>query len=115
MRHLLFPALAAALFTVPAFAQTKMTWVSAPVFIGQATKPDGSKHVTYLAAIQSEQPDANGSYELFVQTKPYYQESFADRKAIHVRALCNASGDNSCVIGQPGWQEILQTLTFVKQ
>ncbi len=88
-----------------------MTWVSAPVFIGQTQKPDGSKHVTYLAAIQSEQADANGYYELFVQEKPYYQESYADAHAIKARALCNEAGDNSCVYGHPGWREVLETFS----
>ena len=115
MRRLIIPALAAAIFAGPAFAQSRLSWVSAPVFIGQTAKADGSKHVTYLAAIQSEQPDASGQYELFVDTKPFYQESFADVVAIKKRAACDETGDNSCVLNRPGWQEVLETLTPVQQ
>jgi hypothetical protein len=102
-------ALLVSCIAAPLAAQAGTTWVSAPVFIGQTAKVDGAKHVTYLAAIQSEQPDANGYYELFVQQTPHYQESFADAIAVKARAKCNATGDNSCVYGKPDWKEVFVT------
>ncbi len=95
----------------PIAAHAGMTWVSAPIFIGQTKEPDGSKHVTYLAAIESEQPDSSGYYELFVQQVPHYQESYADVIAIKARAKCNKTGDNSCVYGKSDWKEMLVTYT----
>jgi hypothetical protein len=93
----------------PLAAHAGTKWISAPVFIGQTTEPNGTKHVTYLAAIQSVQPDSAGYYELFVQQTPHYQESYADAIAIKARAECNKAGDNSCVFGKTDWKEMLVT------
>ena len=102
-------ALAALMMTAPAFAQSaKLTWTSNVTFVGQTATTNGGTALTYLAEIRSTTPDANGFYELFVQTKPYYQESFADHEAIEMRAACNATGDNSCVLNVPGWTEYLE-------
>ena len=103
--------LTALCIAAPLAAEAGTTWVSAPIFIGQTAKADGTKHVTYLAAIQSVQPDANGYYELFIEQTPHYQESYADAIAIKARAKCNITGDNSCVFGKPGWREMLVTYT----
>jgi hypothetical protein len=109
------PALVALLAASPVVASAATTWVSAPVFIGQTTKANGNKAVTYLAAIESAQPNSSGQYELFVSNKPFYQESFADRQAIAMRASCNSTGDDSCVTGNAKWQKYMVTMTPVSQ
>ena len=114
-RKFYLPALAAAMMTAPVLASAATTWVSAPVFIGQTTKSNGNKSVTYFAAIESEQPNSSGQYELFVSTKPFYQESYADHQAIAMRAACNTTGDDSCVAGKGQWQEYLVTMTPVSR
>ena len=98
--------LAASLVAAPAFA-SGMQWVSAPVFVGQTQKPGKGLALTYYPAIISTSQDSSGYYEVWVQYKPYYQESYADHKAIKERAECNLTGDNSCVNGQADWHEIL--------
>ena len=92
-------AVAASLLAVPAMA-SGMQWVSAPVFVGQTHKPGKGLALTWYPAIISTSTDANGYYEVWVQNKPYYQESYADHKAIKARATCDETGDNSCVNGQ---------------
>ena len=101
-------ALALTVTAGPAFA-TGLQWVSAPIFVGQTQKPGKGLATTWYPSIISTSPDAAGSYEVWIQYKPYYQESFADHKAIKERAECNLTGDNSCVNGQAGWHEILVT------
>ena len=108
MKKILLP-IAALFLSYPAMAQTKLSWFSAPLFYGQTTDANGVKVLTYLATIQSTTPDANGVYEYWVDTKPFYQESFADVTALNERKACDATGDNSCVSGAPGWIEITQT------
>ena len=99
-------ALGISLLAGPAFA-SGMQWVSAPIFVGQTQKPGKGLALTWYPAIMSINQDGAGEYEVWIQDKPYYQESFADHKAIKLRASCNETGDNSCVNGQAGWREIL--------
>ncbi len=101
-------ALGISVLATPALA-SGLQWVSAPLFVGQTQKPGKGLSLTWYPTIISTTPDASGSYELWIQYKPYYQESFADHKAIKERATCNETGDNSCVNGQPGWHEVLIT------
>ena len=99
-------ALAASLIAAPAFA-AGMQWVSAPIFVGQTQKPGKGLAVTYYASIASTSTDSSGYYEIWIQNKPYYQESYADHTAIKMRAACNETGDDSCVSGQPDWHVIM--------
>ena len=105
----IFLPVAAMLFAVPAMAQTKLSWFSAPLFYGQTTDSKGANVLTYLATIRSTTADADGVFEFWVNTKPFYQESYADVASLNARKECDASGDNSCVSGQPGWVEITET------
>ena len=99
-------ALAVGVMAGPALAGT-LQWVSAPVFVGQLPAKDGL-YLTYYPSIVSITPDAQGYYEVWTQRRKYQQESYADHEAIQERAMCNATGDNSCVNGKPGWIETLQ-------
>jgi hypothetical protein len=90
----------------PALA-SGLKWVSAPIFVGQTQKPGKGLALTWYPSIISITQDASGAYEVWIQNKPYYQESYADHKAISERASCNETGDNSCVNGHAGWNEIL--------
>lgn len=83
-----------------------LQWVSAAVFVGQTMGKSGLA-LTYYPSIISITPDPQGYYEAWTQVQFYSQESFADHEAIQMRAACNKTGDNSCVIGQPGWVETL--------
>ena len=80
---------------------------SMPVFLGQVQTQHGIVDLAYEAQIMSTTPDAQGYIEVFTHTVVQSQESYADHLAIQTRAACNASGDNSCVLGQPNWQETL--------
>lgn len=112
MKRTLLTALLLA--TTAANAQP-MSWTSAPVFIGQTETQHGIRGLGYVAQIASTTPDAQGNYEVWTFNVVQSQESFADHLAIQTRAQCNASGDNSCVLGVPGWQEVLiPTEIFVK-
>ena len=116
MRHIILPALAALMLSAPAFAESgKLLWDSNVTFVGQTNLPSGGTALTYLAEIRSTTPDASGNYELFVLSKPFYQESYADHLAIEMREACNATGDNSCVLNQPGWTEYLEVQTTPAQ
>ena len=99
-------AMGISLLAGPALA-SGLQFVSAPVFVGQTQKPGKGLAPTWYAALMSTSKDAAGYYEVWVQNKPYYQESFADHKALKERASCNSTGDNSCVAGQAGWNEVL--------
>ena len=100
-------ALGVSLLASPALA-APLKWVSAPVFIGQTTGSNGPA-LTYYPAIFAVTPNADGYYEVWVQVQFFAQESYADHQAIQERAACNKTGDDSCVNGQPGWVETLQT------
>ena len=115
IRKFSLPALAVFLMASPVVASAATTWASAPVFIGQTTKSNGNKSVTFLAAIESEQPNSSGQYELMVSSKPFYQESFADHQAIAMRAACNKTGDDSCIANNPYWQKYMVTMTPVSR
>lgn len=80
-------------------------WVSSTVFVGEKLLSSGVMGLAYYPSIIAITPDANGLYEVWVQPTPHAQESYADHEAISYRALCNATGDNSCVNGQAGWVE----------
>ena len=85
-----------------------LQWVSAPVFVGQTMTQSGLA-LTYYPSIISITPDSAGYYEVWTEVKAYTQESYADHEAIQERAACNKTGDNSCVNGQPGWVETLNS------
>ncbi len=102
-------ALAAAILlsAAPAMA-AGLQFNSAPVFIGQVETQHGIIGLGYYASIMSVGPNAQGYMEIWTNTAVIQsQESYADHLAIQMRAICNKSGDNSCVNGVPGWQETL--------
>jgi hypothetical protein len=92
-----------------------MRWNSMPLYAGKTWDPSVQARVnTYLAQIESTGPDASGYYEVWTETKPYYQESDADHEALAYRARCNATRTNACVHGQiPAWTERLDKVIFV--
>jgi hypothetical protein len=92
-----------------------LTWNSTAIYVGKSWDPStGARVNTYLAQIESVGPDASGYYEIWTETKPYYQESYADHEALEYRAKCNATRSNACVHSQlPAWNERLDTVIFV--
>jgi hypothetical protein len=117
---LMFRRLSAALLitslsVAPAMAYAaKPIWNSATFFVGQTKNPKtGYPALTYYPAIVSTIADNAGNYETWVQYKPYYQESYAIKKAVAERAACIKTNDNSCVNGQPFWHEQTSPTPFL--
>lgn len=87
-----------------------LKFYSMPVFLGQVKTQHGIIDLGYEAQIMSTTPDQQGYIEVFTNQVVQSQESYADHLAIKTRAACNASGDNSCVFGDPNWKETLLTV-----
>jgi hypothetical protein len=106
VRQVIFAA--AFLLSAGQASATGLKFNSMPVFLGQVQTQHGGVGLGYVAQIMSTTPDAQGYIEIFTHTGVVQtQESYADHLAIQTRAACNATGDNSCVLGVPGWQETL--------
>jgi hypothetical protein len=118
MRKTLLAAVAFAAFASPAFAERgPYAWFSAPIYIGQGQDPHNSnnKQVPLFVAMLFSSKAPDGEQYIFLHYgAPQTQESYADHEALQLRAQCNATGDDSCVQGQPGWVELYGMLEVTK-
>lgn len=96
-------------------ADRGLTWNSMAVYVGKTPNSMVRARVnTWMAWIESRQPDASGYYEVWTDSQPFYQETDASQVALEFRSACNKTRSNACVHGQqPAWNERLDKVIFV--